>query len=92
MTDEEWRAVEQEIMADPRAGAVMRGSGGIRKLRAAKTDRGKRGGARVLYLYMERRQSVYVLLAYAKNVQEDVSPDQREQLRRMAVILKGDDQ
>jgi len=88
LDDEEWRAVEQTILANPRVGPVVQGTGGIRKLRAGMQGRGKRGGAQVLYLYVEQHQRVYLLLAYAKNVQEDVSAEQRERLRILADTLK----
>ena len=46
VTDEVWQRVEQELLANPRAGAVIPGTGGARKLRLRIAGRGKRGGAR----------------------------------------------
>ena len=86
--DEAMRHIELALLAEPRAGAVVAGTGGIRKLRAPLPGRGKRGGARVLYLYLEVRGRVYFLLAYAKNEQVDLTPAQKKALRGMVKHLE----
>jgi hypothetical protein len=86
--DEAMRHVELSLLAEPRAGAVVAGTDGIRKLRAPLPGRGKRGGARVLYLYIEVRGRIYFLLAYAKNEQFNLSPAQKKALRDMVKYLE----
>jgi len=49
LSDEEYGKLQQELMNNPEAGAVIRGSGGVRKIRRAAAGRGKRGGYRVIY-------------------------------------------
>ncbi len=61
---------------------------GIRKIRTALPGRGKRGGARLVYLYIEVRGTVYMLLAYAKNEQVDLSAAEKRTLRTMAKQLE----
>jgi len=73
LSDEELRAVQDALLEDPQAGAVVRGTGGARKLRVALPGAGKSGGARVLYVYVAARARVYLLLAYPKNVADNVS-------------------
>jgi hypothetical protein len=74
---------------NPSAGDVIPGSGGIRKLRWAAKGKGKRGGVRVIYLYLVAAARVYLLRCYAKNVQTDLSADEKKQLRQIAAHLKG---
>jgi hypothetical protein len=75
--DEVERAFEAEIVQDPEIGRLVPGLGGVRKVRVALPGRGKRGGARFLYFVCVAQERVYVLTAYAKNVQSDLTPDQR---------------
>jgi len=56
--------------------------GGLRKMRWALAGRGKSGGARVIYYWFVAQAVVYLLLIYAKNEQEDLSPEQLKLLRK----------
>jgi hypothetical protein len=73
----------------PDAGDVIPGSGGIRKLRWAAKGKGKRGGARVIYVYIAIAKSVYLLRCYAKNMRTDLTADEKKELRQIAAYLKG---
>lgn len=66
----------------PESGDVIRGSGGLRKLRWVRPGSGKRGGARVIYYHLKADGLVYLLLAYAKAAQEDLTPEQLKRLRQ----------
>jgi hypothetical protein len=82
-TDEELRAVQAVLFDNPEAGDLIQGSGGLRKLRAAVGGRGKRGGARVIYYWRVSASVCYLLLAYPKNVLDDLTPDQIKALARV---------
>lgn len=82
-TDEELRAVQVVLLDNPEAGDLIQGSGGLRKLRAAVGGRGKRGGARVIYYWRVSASVCYLLLAYPKNVLDDLTPDQIKALARV---------
>jgi len=73
----------------PEAGNVIPGSGGVRKLRWAAKGKGKRGGARIVYLYVVIAARIYLLRCYAKNAKTDLTPDEKKQLRQIAAHLKG---
>ncbi len=73
----------------PDAGDVIPGSGGIRKLRWAAKGKGKRGGARIIYLYVVVAGRVYLIRCYAKNVKTDLTADEKKQLLQIAAHLKG---
>ena len=61
----------------PLAGDLIPGTGGVRKLRFAASGRGKRGGARVIYYYLDEDLPLYVLLAYPKNAKVDLTPEEK---------------
>ncbi|MDQ3697355.1 MAG: type II toxin-antitoxin system RelE/ParE family toxin [Gemmatimonadota bacterium] len=89
LDDESMRRAELALVAEPRAGAVVAGAGVIRKLRVALPGRGKRGSARVAYLYVEARGRIYFLLAYAKGDQVDLTAADRKLLRQLARELEA---
>ena len=73
----------------PDAGNVIPGAGGARKLRWAAKGKGKRGGARVIYLYVVIAARIYLLRCYAKSVRTDLTADEKRELRQIADRLKG---
>lgn len=79
-------AVIDFFAANPQAGEVIPGGGGLRKVRVPLAGRGKRGGARVISYFVDAR-GVYLLLAYAKNEQGNLTPAQARTLARMIETL-----
>jgi hypothetical protein len=77
------------LVDHPDAGAVIPGSAGVRKLRWAAKGKGKRGGARIIYLYVLIASRIFLLRCYAKNVKTDLSAEEKKQLRQIAAHLKG---
>ncbi len=80
VTDVELAALETEIATNPNAGDVIQGLKGIRKIRFAYGGKGKRGGGRCIYLVLTLEDKVYLLLAYGKSKQTDLSQKQRKDL------------
>jgi hypothetical protein len=83
LSDEEYRQLQPALLIRPEQGALIRGSGGLRKLRWGARRRGKRGGVRVIYYWHRGEQSLYMLLLYAKSEQDDLTPAQLRVLRRL---------
>lgn len=83
LSDEEYAELQQVILLRPEAGTVIPGSGGLRKLRWAVGQQGKRGGLRVIYYWVTADSIIYLLFLYRKNEQEDLTPDQLRVLRRL---------
>jgi mRNA-degrading endonuclease RelE of RelBE toxin-antitoxin system len=77
------------LIDHPDAGDVIPGAGGARKLRWAAKGKGKRGGARIIYLYMMVASRIYLLRCYAKNVKADLTADEKKDLLQIAAHLKG---
>ena len=73
----------------PDVGDVIPGTGGVRKLRWAAKGKGKRGGARIIYMYVVIAARIYLLRCYAKSVKTDLTTDEKKELRQIAAHLKG---
>lgn len=78
LSDAHRLVLEQSIASDPTIGDVIPGLEGVRKVRFVMRGRGKRGGGRAIYYLMIADDVAIMLTAYAKNEQEDLSPDQKK--------------
>lgn len=84
------RAIENDLLRNPAGGRIVPGLGGIRKGRVGDPGRGKgkRGGLRYLYLYLEHRNHIHLLFLLSKGEQEDLSATEREQVRALVAAIK----
>jgi mRNA-degrading endonuclease RelE of RelBE toxin-antitoxin system len=81
LTDQEYRQVQGELIKNPEAGSVVRGSGGVRKLRWAAASRGKRGGYRVIYFVRRPKGIIWMLTMYPKSVTDSIPGHLLRQIR-----------
>lgn len=88
--DDELRELEGLLRANPEAGTVIPGLVGARKVRIQLPNRGKSGGARVIYVDIVIRSEIYLLLAYPKNAQTDMTAEQKRSIRKLIETLKED--
>jgi len=86
--EEEKQELITFLAENPLAGDVIPGTGGVRKLRFAVTGKGKRGGARVIYYYVDGSLPLYALLAYPKNAKSDMTPDEKRAVTALVTALK----
>jgi hypothetical protein len=89
-TVKERAAIVDQVVTDPRCGVVIPGSGGIRKLRFGFGGRGKRGGARVIYLFGGDDVPVFLLAVFAKNDKADLTPAERATLGKQVAKMLAD--
>jgi len=83
LTDEEYQELQLELVNRPKSGAIIQGTGGLRKIRWAAKGKGKRGGSRVIYYWAGSQEQLLMLLIYTKNVKDDLSHDQKQALRKI---------
>ena len=73
LADDEYAALQQALVTKPDAGDLVRGSGGVRKLRWGVAGRGKRGGVRVIYYLRSHQDEIWMLTVYAKNEEASIA-------------------
>ena len=83
LNDEEYRALESALVLRPEQGSLIKNSGGLRKMRWGVRGSGKRGGIRVVYYWDPATDTVFMLFAYPKSMQDDLSREQLRVLRRI---------
>ena len=77
------------LAANPLAGDIIPGTGGVRKLRFRAGGSGKRGGSRVIYYHLDEDSPLYALLAYAKSARTDLTPEERRTVATLASSIKA---
>jgi hypothetical protein len=85
LDDEAFRNLQQELLANPQAGDVIKGTGGLRKMRFADKGRGKgkRGGVRVIYYWWLGGSQFWLFTLYNKDEATDLTEDERKLLSAM---------
>lgn len=83
LTDDDYARLQQHLISHPDDGDLIRGSGGFRKVRWSAPGRGKRGGVRVIYYWWNSENLISMVLIYAKNEQDDLTPDQLKRLKQL---------
>lgn len=88
--EDQLRRLQNDLAANPEAGDVIPGMGGLRKIRMPIPGRGKRGGARVLHLVFLRASRIYMVQAYTKGDMADLPPDVKKQVKRLVEQIKSE--
>ena len=85
MDDDAYSALQHELMANPEAGDVLEGTGGLRKLRQPdpRRGKGKRGGLRIIYYWWLGGDQFWLCAVFDKDQADDLTPDQRKALKQM---------
>jgi mRNA-degrading endonuclease RelE of RelBE toxin-antitoxin system len=83
ISDNEYRLIQLALGFRPEQGVVIPGTGGIRKIRWSREGRGKRGGIRIIYYWHRPKNRIYMLLAYPKSEQDNLTADQARILSQL---------
>ena len=83
LDDESYRLLQSTLMVRPEQGVTIAGTRGARKLRWSRPGKGKRGGIRVIYYWAAREAVCYMLYAYSKSAQGDLTPRQARMLAQL---------
>src|SRR6266436_2031628 len=86
--DDVYRKFQSELAANPEKGPVVKGSGGLRKVRLALPGRGKSGGARVLYLWFPRHETIVFYVVYTKGEMENVPAAEMKAIKHEVQRIK----
>lgn len=90
LEEEEYRALQNHLIAHPEAGHVIKASGGVRKIRWKLAGKGKSGGVRVIYYWAKAADQVLMLTLYGKSEKEDLSSaDLRKIVGLLAELANG---
>lgn len=90
LNDSHMRILEQEILSNPQKAPVIVGTGGLRKIRFALDSRGKSGSARVLYVDFVLYEKIYLITAYTKGEQENLTNEQKVNIKKLISYLEND--
>jgi len=85
LSDDEYRGLQSQLIERPDAGALIRGSGGVRKVRWKARGKGKSGGVRVIYFWATADGQIFLLTLYGKGEKEDLSA---ADLKRVVRLLE----
>ena len=88
LTDDDLIKLQEQLLADPKIGDVIRGTGGVRKMRFAFEHRGKSGGARVIYVDFEVYEKIYLITAYTKKEKENLTKEEQNDIRKLIGVLE----
>lgn len=89
-SDDELKDLQKELIANPDAGDLIVGTGGLQKIRMATGVRGKSGGARVIY-FIATEEVIYLVLAYPKSTKVSLSAAEKASLKELTKKLKGEE-
>jgi len=87
MDAEERENVINHIARNPRAGVLIKGTGGIRKMRWARKGMGKSSGARIIYFYYNESIPIFMLTAFGKNEKTNLTKAERNDLAKLTTLL-----
>lgn len=88
LSDNELRQLQIALLKNPESGPVMEGTGGIRKVRFPLENRGKSGSVRVCYVDFAEYEITYLITAFTKNEQENLSDAEKNTLRKLVKALR----
>lgn len=80
--------LQNDLLKDPEKGDIMPRLQGLRKVRMALRGRSRAGGARVIYLYLPRHDTIIFFYVYTKAKSENLTPDQEKRLRAAVETIK----
>ena len=90
LNEDDINEIETTLLDNPGIGDLIRGAGGLRKARIALPNRGKSGGARVIYIDYASYEKTYFITVYAKSETDDLSQAERNELKVLVKILESE--
>lgn len=88
-TDTDLHTLENELLSNPQAGKIIRGTGNLRKYRFALPNRGKSAGTRVCYVDFVVQKTIYLITVYSKKDKDNLSKAERNNIKKLIVALEA---
>lgn len=88
LTEGDLAQIEEMLIRDPHAGEVIPNTNGARKVRIPLSGRGKSGGGRVIYVFVQIADVIHLVFCYPKNAQSDLTSDQLRAVRTLVATIK----
>ncbi len=83
LSDDEFALFQGFLFSNPKAGAVIKETGGLRKVRWAIKGKGKSGGVRVIYFYVTAAAQIRLIAIYKKGVKDDLNAAEKKVLKKL---------
>ena len=90
LNDDDLRMLQLILLENPEAGVMMQGTGGLRKIRFALQGKGKSGGARVCYVVFAEFEMIYLITAFTKDEQDNLSQEEKNILKKRIKELRDE--
>lgn len=87
MTDDDLKKLQEYLLSHPDAGQIMRGTGGVRKVRWAR-DKGKSGGIRTLYVDFTKEEHTYFITVFGKSEKDNLTDEEKNIIKEFVKSLK----
>lgn len=88
LDDRDMRRLEQDLLANPKIGSVIRGTGGVRKMRFAFENKGKSGSVRVIYVDFEVYEKIYFIDVYQKSDKDNLTKEERNDIKNAVELIE----
>lgn len=90
LNDDDLRELQEHLSVYPETGGIIKKTGGVRKMRWALKNKGKRGGIRVLYIDFIWHEKIYLLMVYPKSKKENITDNEKKVIRKLVEELKNE--
>ena len=88
--DDDLRQLELVLLQNPKSGPVMKGTGGLRKMRFAFENRGKSGSVRVCYVDFVLAETIYLITCYSKDKKDNLTAGEKNAVKKVIEALAGE--
>ena len=88
LNDDDLKSLQEDLTLEPKKGDVMKGTGGLRKVRFAFEGKGKSGSVRVCYIDFENYQVIFLITAYPKSEKDNLSQAERNNISKVVKLLE----
>ena len=83
LNDDDLKELQEQLLKNPQIGSVVKGTGGLRKVRFALPGQGKSGSARVVYVDFVVAETLYLIYAYPKNEKDNLTKEECNSIKKL---------